>query len=135
MRYAVRKRHGTPQRNNHNPTSTAITHPTHTLVLTKPPIHLCQSQPDMQSQPSLISMQTPSTPSPTLATQLSAFQAEVRSLIVELGAEIRTEQLKQQMKLDQTLGKIDIGQIAIRRLQERVDALGRAIGAQSAQGV
>jgi hypothetical protein len=89
----------------------------------------------MQSQPSLISMQTPSTPSPTLATHLSAFQAEVRSLVVELGAEIRTEQLKQQMKLDTTLGKIDIGQIAIHRLQERVDALGRAIGAQSAQGV
>lgn len=52
----------------------------------------------------------------------------MRSLFVELGSEIRTEQVKQQMKLDETLGKIVIGQIAIHRMQERVDALGRAIG-------
>jgi hypothetical protein len=84
----------------------------------------------------IIKTMTPAPATPTLKAQLSAFQAEVRSLFVELGAEIRTEQVQQQIKLDETLNKIEMGRIAIHRLQERVDALGREIGGlQCVQGV
>ncbi|KAF9693266.1 hypothetical protein EKO04_008773 [Ascochyta lentis] len=65
----------------------------------------------------------------TLAIQLNDFQQEVRSLITELAAEIRIEQVKQQMKLGEVLGKIDLGHIAIHRLQEDVNGgLGRMVG-------
>ena len=65
--------------------------------------------------------------SPTLETQLSSFQEEVRSLFAELGAEIRTEQVKQQMALNEALGKINLGHIAIYKLQNNVEVLRRIV--------
>lgn len=66
--------------------------------------------------------------SPTLESQLSSFQDEVRSLFVELGAEIRTEQITQRAKLNEALTKIDIGHITIHKMQENLDRFSRVLG-------
>lgn len=60
-----------------------------------------------------------------LELQISDFQREVRSLFAELGAEIRTEQVKLQTRLSEALGKLDTGHVIVHKLREDVDGLMR----------